>query len=140
LCAPTTEEGWACRSARGGDVDGTPAFSWVPGTTTDLGTLGGASSTAIAVNAAGQIVGASLTPTGETHAFIWKSGTMTDLGTLGGSGSVAGPWQAGSMRDLGASGGPPLTGVAIAISPSAVVAGNSTAGAFVFDPITWPGP
>jgi probable HAF family extracellular repeat protein/YVTN family beta-propeller protein len=69
---------------------GTPAEGdvgtyWV----TNLGTLGGLTSTATAVNALGQVVGYSETATGETHAFLFSGGTMSDLGTLGGAYSVA---------------------------------------------------
>lgn len=54
------------------------------GTITDLGTLpGGTSSTAIAVNQAGQVVGDSTYDgLGTEHAFLYSNGTMTDLGTL----------------------------------------------------------
>jgi probable HAF family extracellular repeat protein len=52
----------------------------------DLGTLGGASSWAYGINESGQVVGASLTATGERHAFLWTPGEgMRDLGTLDGA-------------------------------------------------------
>lgn len=55
----------------------------------DLGTLGGTTSSAAAINDDGQIVGASTLATGESHAFLWTGGVMTDLGTLGGATSNA---------------------------------------------------
>lgn len=58
-------------------------------TVTDLGTLGGTSSVANAINANGQVVGYSTTASGETHAFLYSGSKMTDLGTLGGSYSTA---------------------------------------------------
>jgi probable HAF family extracellular repeat protein len=51
--------------------------------------LGGGGSSATAINAAGQVVGARHTTEGETHAFLWENGVMTDLGTLGGHYSAA---------------------------------------------------
>ena len=52
----------------------------------DLGTIGGASSSAYGINASGQVVGAStwtsLSDYG--HAFLYSNGKMQDLGTLGG--------------------------------------------------------
>jgi probable HAF family extracellular repeat protein len=98
---------------------------------TDLGTLGGAGSVALAINERGQIVGSSTTMSGRTHAFLWQRGKMTDLGTLGAGYSDSGAvaiddrgeivgdsfrptvtqtgqpghaflWQHGRMRDLGA--------------------------------------
>lgn len=95
--------------------------------TIDLGTLGGAQSTARAMNERGQIVGSSDTADGATHPFLWQNGVMTDLGILGGytggasaineHGQVVGTcdtgsgyqhaflWQHGRMTDLGTLGG-----------------------------------
>ena len=53
--------------------------------TTDLGSLGGRVTWAHAINAAGQVVGTSLTAEGDPHPFLWESGQMRDLGGLGGS-------------------------------------------------------
>ena len=55
-------------------------------TVTDLGTLGGNFSTAYAINARGQVVGASgsLGSYPPTHAFLWSDGAMQDLGLLPG--------------------------------------------------------
>lgn len=49
---------------------------------TDLGTLGGATSTACGVNDRGQVTGKSARANGQLHAFLWQGGVMTDLGTL----------------------------------------------------------
>ena len=55
----------------------------------DLGTLGGGSSIAYAVNDLGQVVGTSF-DAGVSHAFSWTSADgMIALGTLGGSSSYA---------------------------------------------------
>ena len=61
-------------------------------TVTDLGTLGGTSSSAYGINAAGQVVGQSYTAAGPSyHAFITglNGVGMTDLGALGRYGSSA---------------------------------------------------
>jgi probable HAF family extracellular repeat protein len=69
----------------------THALLWQSGKVTDLGTLGGPSSIALALNERGQIVGSADTKTRDRngvwiqHAFLWQSGKMSDLGTLGGA-------------------------------------------------------
>jgi probable HAF family extracellular repeat protein len=109
---------------------GSPAFLAV-----DLGTLGGSTSSANAVNNSGLVVGDSMIAhVADSHAFLWTpAGGMVDLGTLGGTfssavavntnGQVAGysttrdgawhafSWtQAGGMVDLGAFAGDYNTG------------------------------
>ena len=68
------------------------------GTWFDLGTLGGPSSTAFALNGFGEVAGASRLSAGSetSHAFLWKPGSpngatghMFDIGTLGGASSQA---------------------------------------------------
>lgn len=112
----------------------------------DLGTLGGATSLAFAVNDLGQIVGRSRTAGGQQHAFIYERGVMKDLGTLGGNVSTARainargwivggsrlaiPGQShaflfsdGVMRDLGTLGG--AFSDAFAINASGLIVGAS---------------
>jgi probable HAF family extracellular repeat protein len=92
----------------------TIAVLWKDGKIINLGTLGGSSSGANAVNSRGQVVGGALNAipdpfsatlinafipetleflffpvATETHAFLWQDGAMQDLGTLGGPDSVA---------------------------------------------------
>jgi probable HAF family extracellular repeat protein len=58
----------------------------------DLGTLGGLTSSAWAVNGSGQVVGSSDTAGGpiERHAYVWtQDDGMVDLGTFGGTQSEA---------------------------------------------------
>jgi probable HAF family extracellular repeat protein len=60
-----------------------PATAAAPVTTyqlVDLGTLGGESSYATAINDRGHVVGSSQTSTGDWHGFLWRDGRMTDLG------------------------------------------------------------
>ena len=48
--------------------------------TIDLGTLGGQSSVAAALNDRGAVVGRAQTADGTWHGFVWRHGTMKDLG------------------------------------------------------------
>jgi len=57
-------------------------------TVIDLGTLGGKSSSAFAINTNGQITGSAATAAGHQHAFLYQNGTMQDLGTFGGTSSA----------------------------------------------------
>jgi probable HAF family extracellular repeat protein len=115
----------------------------------DLGTLGGQSSVAHAVNRDGVVAGqASIAGPPEAHAFSWD-GTMTDLGTLGGNdgnayginqrGQVVGLsrlagtcctvraflYENGAMRDLGTLGGS-SDSHAYGINAAGVIVGNAT--------------
>ncbi|MFL5459888.1 MAG: hypothetical protein ACJ8AY_04330, partial [Gemmatimonadales bacterium] len=103
------------------------AFLWSNGVMSDLGSLGGTYSEAMALNAKRQVVGRSFTATGTQHAFLWEKGVIIDLGTLGGTSSIAYGintagqvvgystlatgawhaflWQSGTMTDLGTLGG-----------------------------------
>jgi probable HAF family extracellular repeat protein len=127
-------------AAAPGQVDATTAR--------DLGTLGGSTSRAVAVNARGTVVGTAETASGAEHAFVWDRRTgMRDLGTLGGArstatavsdnGSVTGTAQTSSgaehafvwngraaMRDLGTLGGTHST--ATAINERGAVVGAAT--------------
>jgi probable HAF family extracellular repeat protein len=49
----------------------------------DLGTLGGRTSDAIAINERGQIIGSSYTANGGEHAFVWEGAKMKKLASLG---------------------------------------------------------
>ncbi|HNB89648.1 MAG TPA: HAF repeat/PEP-CTERM domain-containing protein, partial [Plasticicumulans sp.] len=61
------------------------AFLYEAGLMNDLGTLGGTTSTAAAINAGGLIAGyGQITGDTGTHPFLYSGGVMTDLGTLGG--------------------------------------------------------
>jgi len=55
------------------------AFLWDHGVVQELGSLGGDTQIS-ALGDAGEVVGWSLTASGERHAFVWQDGQMTDLG------------------------------------------------------------
>jgi probable HAF family extracellular repeat protein len=83
----------------------------------DLGTLGGQSSYAMAINDRGDVVGSSQTADGSYHGFLWRNGRMTDLGTvrptdINNKGQIVGTvdtdqglqavlWSRGKITDLG---------------------------------------
>jgi probable HAF family extracellular repeat protein len=86
-------------------------FRFGGGSRTDLGTLGGAQSTAAGINNSGQVVGRSTTSAGVEHAYIW---------TPGGTGGVVGNPQ---MKDLNPS---TIASEAVAINTSGQVTGFVT--------------
>ncbi|MEV6695002.1 hypothetical protein AB0M35_26360 [Micromonospora sp. NPDC051196] len=64
-------------------VDGGRAFRWRAGVLTDLGTLGGATSRATAVNDLGAVLGTGETATGARRPVLWWAGRTVDLTTRG---------------------------------------------------------
>lgn len=67
----------------------------------DLGTLGGFSSVALAINENGQVVGSADTPEGKRHAYLWENGVMTDLGRPPGTGLWPSQSEAWGINNLG---------------------------------------
>jgi probable HAF family extracellular repeat protein len=66
------------------------AFLYNGNTVSKLGTLGGATSGATAINDSGQVAGASdISGNSASHAFFYDGTTMHDLGTFGGTHSIA---------------------------------------------------
>src|SRR2546422_953557 len=66
------------------------AVLWADGGVRDLGSLGGRSTTAFAINDAGQVVGISISADDQIHGFLWQDGVMTALPTPdGGSGAAS---------------------------------------------------
>jgi probable HAF family extracellular repeat protein len=58
------------------------AFRYSNGSMQDLGTLGGTTSSAAAINSSNVIVGSASTAAGASHAFIYNNGNMLDLNSL----------------------------------------------------------
>lgn len=58
------------------------AFLWNKSTFKDLGTLGGPSSSSMAINASHQVLGTSTTASGENHIFLHDGTAMRDITTI----------------------------------------------------------
>ncbi len=118
------------------------AFLYSNKVMSDLGTLGGPNSYAIAINDSGQIVGNSDLADGTTRAFLYAAGVMTDLGavsavTINASGQIlvsdssfASVYSNGAMQPLPlpqCNGSPFQYGAAYAMNDSAEVVGEAWA-------------
>ncbi|MFF3864591.1 hypothetical protein [Micromonospora sp. NPDC001898] len=107
----------------------------------DLGTLGGDSSYASAMNDRGDVVGRAQTANGTYHGFLWRHGRMIDLGAFNptdvndrgqvigsrddGSGGYV--WHRGVLRQLG-----DPSALPVAINDRGQVVGRTDAG-----PVLW---
>jgi len=119
------------------------ALLWWHGAVTDLGSLGGGLSWAVALNETGTVLGWSTDAAGDWRPFRWEHGTMTDLTptaagwngditTLGENGDVVGQvdghpalWRRGVLSETLAD----RYGVATAINDRGDLAGTT------FDPV-----
>ena len=138
-------DGWA---AAGATAAGSAVAPEPPRyTLVALGTLGGATSQALAINERGDVVGDSSRPDGSTRGFLWRDGKMADLGVLPGGdfssaqdindrGEIAGVsgfargersavvWRDGKIRALGALPGGKIS-IGLAINAEGTVVGVS---------------
>lgn len=80
-----SDSGYVVGQATGSRDGRVRAYVWRQGAQQELGTFGGASSSAVAVNNKGDAVGTADLPDGSYHAFVYRKGLMRDLGTLGGA-------------------------------------------------------
>ncbi len=80
------------------DGNGRRAFLWTNGNAKLLGTLGGETSEAFAINSSSQITGGADTGESVTHAFLFDQGIMTDLGDFFGAGGIG--YDVGEVEDL----------------------------------------
>ncbi|MGC4114808.1 MAG: hypothetical protein QM765_09395 [Myxococcales bacterium] len=139
------------------------AFLIVGDARRDLGTLGGLSSAAKAINEAGTVAGDSTLASGEYRGFLYREGAMSDLGSLGGAetlsfainplGQVAGQSQLSdggrhaflfdgqALRDLGSLGGrfaraQAINGKGQTAGMSQLVPSDSKTHAFFHDGVT----
>lgn len=81
------------------------AVLWDGGIVTDLGTLGGTSSAALAVNNPGQIVGwSAISGSGYRHATLWNGTTATDLNDVLDTGTLSAGWLLLDAADINDSG------------------------------------
>ena len=118
-----------------------PAISHADWSIIGLGTLGGTSSSAEAINDSGQVVGNASTASGDSHAFITglNGVGMTDLGVLGGraindSGQVAGTFLAADNTThafITGSDGVGMTDLGAIGKVSVIVQGMNTSGQVV---------
>jgi len=77
-------EGTECFPVESGNP-GCHAFLWNGSAMTDLGTLGGSTSSVVWLNENGEAVGGASTAGDEAfHATLWRNGSIEDLGTLPG--------------------------------------------------------
>jgi probable HAF family extracellular repeat protein len=65
------------------------AYLWQDKVMVEIGTFGGPSSRATAVNRRGVVAGTADLADGTAHAFVYRNGRLHDLGTLGGPNSSA---------------------------------------------------
>ena len=79
----------------------------------DLGTLGGGTSGASAINSSGEVVGDSYTANGSQRPFVYRNGVMQDLGTLYGPQGFQPPYPPGDR------------GAAYAISDNGLIVGTT---------------
>lgn len=111
----------------------------------DLGTLGGESSIATAMNDRGAVVGRAQAADGTWHGFLWRSGAMLDLGLFSprdinnhgqivgtrDDGSGAYRWVRGTFTQLGSMSYP------IAVNDRGDVVGSMNAGNGQDVPVRW---